>query len=532
MQSIPPDLARSALDAAPDAMIIIDGAGIIRYANKQVTALFGYPHDDIIGREVEVLMPQRYRIRHLGHLERYLHSGKMRPMGKGLELFGRRVDGREFPVEISLSPIESSEGLTAAAIRDVSDRKRVEGELIVARESAEQALAAADRARRAADLERQLADRARESADRANQTKSRFLATASHDLRQPLQTLALLNGTLRRIDTDPQSAGALLQQEQAIGAMSRLLNTLLDMSKLESGAVKPEPVDFSISTLFEELQREFTDLAARKGIQLQVEMSRDCVRSDPSLVEQILRNLVSNAVKYTRAGVVRLRTSRARATVQIEVSDTGVGIPADQLPLIYDEFYQIGVSTNSSREGYGLGLSIVQRLVSLLGLELLVESEVGQGSMFTLTLPASRSQPDTVPSEAHPPAKLDEHRGRCRVLLVEDDLAVRDATRLLLKVEGYQVTAVACLTEAMRAARAAEGVDLLVTDYHLQDGETGTQVIAAVREALQAPLKAVLITGDTSTAIKELPRDPSLRIASKPIRAEELLTIIRGLLAA
>jgi two-component system CheB/CheR fusion protein len=118
------------------------------------------------------------------------------------------------------------------------------------------------------------------------------------------------------------------------------------------------------------------------------------------------------------------------------------------------------------------------------------------------------------------------------VLLVEDDLAVRDATRLLLKVEGYHVTAVACLTEAMRAARAAEGVDLLVTDYHLQDGETGTQVIAAIREALQTPLKAVLITGDTSNAIKELPRDPSLRIASKPIRAEELLTIIRGLLAA
>lgn len=532
MQSIPPDLARSALDAAPDAMIIIDSAGIIRYANRQVTALFGYPHDDIIGREVELLMPQRYRLRHLGHRERYNQSGKIRPMGQGLELFGRRLDGREFPVEISLSPIEAPERLTAAAIRDVSDRKHVEAELIVARESAEQALAAADRARRAADLERQLADRARDSADRANQGKSRFLATASHDLRQPLQTLALLNGTLRRIDTDPESAGALLQQEQAIGAMSRLLNTLLDISKLESGAVKPDPMDFSISTLFEELGREFTSLAAKKGIQLQVETSRECVHSDPSLVEQILRNLVSNAVKYTREGTVRLRASRVRAIVRIEVSDTGVGIPADQLPLIYDEFYQVGISTNSSREGYGLGLSIVQRLVNLLGLELLVESEVGKGSMFTLTLPASRTGAEVAHSETQAPAKLNEQRGRCRVLLVEDDLAVRDATRLLLKVEGYHVTAVASLTEAMRAARAVEGVDLLVTDYHLQDGETGTQVIAAIREALQEPLKAVLLTGDTSNAIKELPRDPSLRIASKPIRAEELLTIIRGLLAA
>jgi two-component system CheB/CheR fusion protein len=314
--------------------------------------------------------------------------------------------------------------------------------------------------------------------------------------------------------------------------MSRLLNTLLDISKLESGAVKPEPMDFSISTLFEELGREFASVAAKKGIQLQVEMSRECVHSDPSLVEQILRNLVSNAVKYTREGTVRLLASRVRSIVRIEVSDTGVGIPADQLPLIYDEFYQVGISSNSSREGYGLGLSIVQRLVNLLGLELLVESEVGKGSMFTLTLPASRTGADVAHSEPQAPAKLNEQRGRCRVLLVEDDLAVRDATRLLLKVEGYHVTAVASLTEAMRAARAAEGVDLLVTDYHLQDGETGTQVIAAIREALQEPLKAVLLTGDTSNAIKELPRDPSLRIASKPIRAEELLTIIRGLLAA
>ena len=533
MQSIPPDLARSALDAAPDAMIIIDSAGIIRYANRQATALFGYPHHDLIGREVELLMPQRYRIRHLGHRERFKHSGKTRPMGPGLELFGRRLDGSEFPVEISLSPIEDGERkLTAAAIRDVSGRKRVEAELIVARESAEQALAAADRARHAADRERQLADRARESADRANQAKSRFLATASHDLRQPLQTLALLNGTLRRIDTDPESASALVQQEQAIGVMSRLLNTLLDISKLESGAVKPEPADFSISTLFEELEREFSGLAAKKGIQLRVELSQDCVRSDPSLVEQILRNLVSNAVKYTREGTVSLRCARTRAIVQIEVSDTGVGIPADQIPLIYDEFYQVGVSANSSREGYGLGLSIVQRLVSLLGLELIVESELNKGSKFTLTLPASRSAAEPVPGETPAPPKLSEQRGKCRVLLVEDDLAVRDATRLLLKVEGYHVTAVACLAEAMRAARAAEGVDLLVTDYHLQDGETGTQVIAAVREVVHAPLKAILITGDTSNAIKELPRDPSLRIASKPIRAEELLTIIRSLLVA
>ena len=525
MQSIPPELARSALDAAPDAMIIIDARGLIRYANRQVGALFGYPHDDLIGKAVEQLMPERYRARHLSHRDGYIHNVRIRPMGQGLELFGRRRDGSEFPVEISLSPIEEGDRvLTAAAIRDVTDRKRVEAELIIARESAE-------RARAAADGQRQIADEARESADRANQGKSRFLATASHDLRQPLQTLALLNGALRRIDTDPESAEALKQQEQAIGAMSRLLNALLDISKLESGAIKPEPTDFTVASVFEELRREFASLAANKGLRLEIESCHDCVHSDPSLVEQILRNLVSNALKYTREGWVRLRCLHEEAVVRLEVIDTGIGIPADQIPFIYDEFYQVGVPTNSTREGYGLGLSIVHRLVKLLQLRLDVRSEVGKGSAFSLALPAASGKGVVAPSETQKAAMPATRKvAKARVLLVEDDLAVRDATRLLLKVEGYEVVPVASLSEALQKARELDGLDLLVTDYHLQDGETGIQVITALRQEVRTSLGAVLITGDTSTAIKELPPDPNLRVASKPIRAEELLSLIRALL--
>jgi two-component system, sensor histidine kinase len=526
MLTISPDLARSALDAAPDAMIIIDASGVIRYANKQVSALFGYPYHDIIGREVEQLMPERYRIRHLGHRDGYVHTLRVRPMGQGLELFGRRRDGSEFPVEISLSPIvDDGRTLTAAAIRDVTDRKRVEAELIVARQSAE-------RARTAADRQREIADEARESADRANQGKSRFLATASHDLRQPLQTLALLNGALRRIDTDPDSADALQQQEQAIGAMSRLLNALLDISKLESGAIKPEPTDFKVAGIFEELRREFANLAAHKGLRLEVEFCEDSVHSDPSLVEQILRNLVSNAVKYTREGWVRLRCLHEDALVRLEVMDSGIGIPADQIPLIYDEFYQVGVPTNSTREGYGLGLSIVQRLVKLLQLRLEVRSEVGKGSSFCLTLPAASGRSATPLRERQHAGTAVKNITKSRVLLVEDDVAVRDATRLLLKVEGYEVVPVASLAEALQKTRELDGIDILVTDYHLRDGETGIQVIAALREATSAALRAVLITGDTSTAIKQLPLQPNLRIASKPIRAEELLGLIRTLLGS
>jgi PAS domain S-box-containing protein len=307
--TIPAELASSGLDAAPDAMIFIDAGGTIQFANRQVSALFGYPPDEVIGCSVEMLMPARFRVQHRRHIEGYTRQVRVRAMGAGLELFGRRQDGSEFPVEISLSPIRDQEPvLIAAAIRDVTELKRVETEVVLARQAAEAA--------------RELADQARESADRANQGKSRFLAIASHDLRQPLQTLALINGTLRRIVSDADVTEALLQQDHAIGAMSRLLNALLDISKLESGAIKPEPTDFTVAALFNELRAEFASVAANKGLQFDIEVCQDSVHSDPSLVGQILRNLVSNAIKYTSEGCVRLRCLHEAALVRIEVLDT------------------------------------------------------------------------------------------------------------------------------------------------------------------------------------------------------------------
>ena len=511
MLSSAPELAHKALEAAPDAMIIIDSVGAIRYSNRQVFALFGYPHEEITGLSIDHLLPERFRSGLIGHTEQYANNNRVRPMGADLQLFGQRKDGTEFPVEISLSAIDDGDRvLVAAAIRDVTDGKRVQAELIAAREAAEQA---------------------REVADRANQGKSRFLATASHDLRQPLQTLSLINGALRRIVTDPEATDALSQQEQAIGAMSRLVNALLDISKLESGAITPEPTDFTVAALFEELRSDFAALAANKGLNLRIEHSTDCVHSDPSLVEQILRNLLSNAIKYTRHGWIQLRCLHEAALVRIEVLDTGIGIPANQLAYIYDEFYQVGVQTNTARDGYGLGLSIVQRLVKLLNLRLNVRSEVGHGSVFSLVLPSGSGASVPAHNTQHDSAARQPQIGKVDVLLVEDDLAVRDATRMLLKAEGYRVTAVGSLAEASHKAREGN-IDLLVTDYHLNDGETGTQVIAALRQILGFRLKAVLMTGDTSTEVRDLPRDGYLRIASKPIRAEELLTLLRALLAA
>ncbi len=659
-------------------MVIIDESGIIQFANRQVDSIFGYDHEDVIGHTVEILMPRRFHGRHLEHRQKYRESVRLRPMGVGLELSGRRKDGTEFPVEICLSPVDDDgHVLIVAAIRDVTDRKRVEAELgaqledmrrlhelstrlieagdlakgleeildatialqradfgniqlrdadtgvleIVAQrgffktfldhfarvdssdesacgralrkgeriiiEDVEQGgghvphrgIAAAEGYRavqatpirgrdghaigmlsthfrephRPSDRELQLTDlclrmasdfisrardaetvrTARDLATRANEAKTRFLATASHDLRQPLQTLEMLNGTLRRLPASVAVEDAVAQQQVAIGAMSRLLNALLDISKLESGAVRPEPADFSVAALFEDLLRAFAASAAGKGLKFQICAAEEVAHSDPALIEQILRNLVSNAIKYTQRGFVSLSCGReSDGSLRLEVRDTGIGIPAAQIQYIYDEFYQVGVSSNSSREGYGLGLSIVQRIVKLLELKLQVRSQVGDGTVFTLAVPAGSAGLTRGRAAAQELGVNQQPAASPRVLLVEDDKSVRDATRLLFAVEGYHVTAVATLAEALEHVAGEAGLDLLVTDYHLANGETGTAVILALREALGAQLKAVLITGDTSAAVRDLPRDPLMRIASKPVKGDELLSLMRGLLAA
>jgi PAS domain S-box-containing protein len=500
---LPIELVPSVLDSAPDAMIIIDANGIILFANRQVAALFGHDVGKVVGQTVEMLLPERFRHRHVSHRRGYAANDRVRPMGVGLQLFGRRADGSEFPVEISLSPIEQhGEKFVAAAIRDVSERKQVEAELLEARTEAEH----------------------------ANLAKSRFLATASHDLRQPLQTLGLLSGALRRMVKDADSQEVLQQQEAAIDAMSRLINALLDISKLESGAIQLNLADFPLGPLFDELRRDFGGFAASKGLRLAVDAPQARVHSDPALVGQLLRNLISNAIKYTPAGSVEVCCLPGNGAVRIEVRDTGVGIAADQLPLIFDEFYQVGVSPNSSREGYGLGLSIVRRIVKLLDLDIEVRSDPGRGSVFGVQL-REAGEPRAARATPRAPEAETPAAGNSRILLVEDEAGVRNAMRTLLRIEGFDVVAAATAEEALIQLQDDARFDLLITDYHLEARRTGTEVIAAARAAIAPDFKAILVTGDTSSAVREMPVDARLRVASKPINSTEMLSLVRTLLA-
>jgi PAS domain S-box-containing protein len=498
------DLIRRILDLAPDALVIADASGAIIFANRQVTTHFGYEPEELVGLPVENLMPERFRSRHVGHRRQFAASPRARAMGSALELFARRKDGTEFPVEVSLGPImEGDRALVVAAIRDTTDRQRMQARL------------------RQAILD----------AERANEAKSRFLAAASHDLRQPVQTLGLLNGALRRANPNGQTRELLDEAERAVGAMSRLLNALLDISKLESGAVKPQAGDFQVSSLLEELRADFASLAAGKGLRLEIGPGDAVARSDRALVTQAMRNLVSNGIKYTQEGGVALRCVRGKGRVQLRVEDTGVGIPAGEIARICDDFYQVGVGSNVSREGYGLGLSIVSRIAKLLGLDFRIESVVGKGSVFSLELPASDASVHAAAAVERPRAPgLPRRERKAHILLVEDDAGVRNSTRMLLRMEGHAVSTASSLEEAVQLAAQHPDIGILVSDYHLGSNETGIQVVAAVRAAIGPDVRAILVTGDTSSAMRALTQDSNLRTLSKPVNADEMLALVDAML--
>jgi CheY-like chemotaxis protein len=239
---------------------------------------------------------------------------------------------------------------------------------------------------------------------------------------------------------------------------------------------------------------------------------------------------VSNAVKYTRQGLVELKCLHAQASVRIEVLDTGIGMPADQLGRIYDEFYQIRGKADGARDGYGLGLSIVRQVVRLLDLKLDVSSELGKGSTFSLQVPASAQYRRREAAGRRAPGAEPSVGGRpLHVLLVEDDEAVRSATQLLLRVAGYRVTVAGSVAEAAEQARQQEPFDLLIADYHLGTDATGLDAIAAARALQGRAVKAVLVTGDTSSLVQGLDYDANTRLTTKPVHAGEFLALLAEL---
>ena len=375
---------------------------------------------------------------------------------------------------------------------------------------------------------------AKQQAELANMAKSRFLAAASHDLRQPLQTLALLQGLLAKTVEGDAAQKLVARLDQTVGAMSGMLNALLDINQIEAGTIRAELANFPISNLLERLTDEFTYHARAQKLELHVVSSSVVVNSDPRLLEQMLRNLLSNALKYTRRGKVLFGCRRRTGMLSIEIWDTGVGIPDEDLQSIFDEYHQLDNAARERSRGLGLGLSIVRRLGNLLGHRVSVRSRHGRGSVFAVEVmaPQSAVAPQDRAGVLDAGGGIDEgFRRTGAILIVEDDPDVRELLERLLKTEGHHtVTAPDGPAALEMVGRGAVRPDLILADYNLPDGMDGLEVAAKLRERLHRDIPVIILTGDISI---ETIRNIALRDfvqLNKPVKLKALSQAIQSLL--
>lgn len=381
---------------------------------------------------------------------------------------------------------------------------------------------------------RKALEEAKLEAEQANIAKTRFLAAASHDLRQPLQTLTLIQALLARSVKEEKPAKFVVRLGETLGAMSGMLNTLLDINQIQAGVVHPEMSTFPINDVLDRLRDEFSYHAEAKQLTLRVVSSNLLVHSDPRLLEQMIRNLLSNAFKYTKRGKVLLGCRRKGSIISIEIWDTGIGIPDDELQAIFMEYHQLDNVARERNRGLGLGLSIVQHLTKLLDHKIQVRSKLGHGSVFAIEimLPAEITR-----HQVNPPAQASSLTTRdtpCRtgvILLVEDDPDVRELMELLLKAEGHDVAVARDGFEALELVTEGRIVpELLIADFNLPRSMNGLQLAGKLRGLLRRQLPVVIMTGDISTAtMRDVNAQDCVQL-NKPVKPKPMMETIQRLL--
>ena len=366
----------------------------------------------------------------------------------------------------------------------------------------------------------------------ANTYKSRFLATASHDLRQPLHALNLFVAQLRA-ESDPAERGRLIGCiDAALGSMNELFDALLDMSRLDAGVLEPTLTDFPVERLLKRMETTFAEATREKGLRLVVVSSSAWVRSDFILLERILLNLVSNATRYTARGGVVVGCRRRGQQLRIDVWDSGAGIPQDQQRNIFGEFYQLAGPEAERRGGLGLGLSIVDRLGDLLGHAVELTSLPGKGSRFSILVPMAAALRETTEAAVSPATIADPVSGKL-IVVIDDDAPVLDGMRGILQSWGCRVVTAASDTQAF-AGLAEEGgqPDLIISDYRLADGKTGIEAIERLRDALDFAVPAFLISGDTAPERLREASASGYHLLHKPVPPMALRTTLNRLLKA
>ena len=467
------------------ATLFLDLDGCIRFFTPAIKALFAIIPGDV-GRKLTdfaALVPDAALAADVAAVQEQLEPIEREIEGAGSTWFRRRI----LPYRTSAGRVE---GVVITFI-DITARK------------------VASRALEAAKME----------AERANAAKTRFLAAASHDLRQPLQTLALLQALLAEAVTGERAKGLVARQNTTLGTVTGMLDTLLDINEIEAGAVQPDVTVFAIGGLMERLRNEFSYHAEAKSIRLRVVSCGQSVRSDPKLLEQMLRNLLANAIKYTSEGSILLGCRRHGDMLTVEVWDTGIGIQEADLAAIFEEYYQVGNAARQRSRGIGLGLSIVKRLGDLLGHPVKVSSRFGHGSGFSIRLP--RHVTADLANAASLQAGVAGKDPALDILVVEDDPDLGEMLAELLQSRGHRVTsapdgnrALACVAQSMP--------DLVLADYNLPGGLNGLELAAAIRAATSRALPAIILTGDTSNTTLRAVAAAGCVFLSKPVGLAEL----------
>ena len=348
---------------------------------------------------------------------------------------------------------------------------------------------------------------------------------------QPLQTIRLLNASLLTITAETAEQYDLLRrQESAIDNASRMLNALLDITRLESGAIEPHLSRISLASIYADLQREYEPVALAKGLQLEFVTTSRVVTSDRILLSQLLQNIIGNALKYTEKGHVRVSEMLDSDGLQLCIEDSGSGIPADKLERIFDEYYQVD-QTGAPRAGVGLGLAIVREVSRLLGYSVTVTSDYGRGSQVRVRIPIQQVSADESPVERAPPVAAPTHAtSSCRLVLLEDNDSVRAATELFLTLEGYETHSAASVADAEELLAKLQPGDLLISDYHLNGALTGLDVLQQVRAQHQRQVPAILLSGDLQSMMRVVKTEiPRCRFLSKPVDTNALLAAISEL---
>ncbi len=361
----------------------------------------------------------------------------------------------------------------------------------------------------------------------ANEVKSVFLASASHDLRQPLHAMGLFIETLNNLGLNAQQQRVVEHIEASADASRDMLNTLLDFSKLDAGVVNAQPSPFLVRNLFDKLEQELAVSANAKDLVYRTRETNAAAFADPALIELVLRNLISNAIRYTNdGGVLVACRKKVNGNLSLEVWDTGIGIPQGEQETIFREFHQLGNPERDRHKGFGLGLAIARGLANTMGHSLTVSSVQGKGSVFRLEVPQS----NTAIIETNLPEQEQIKFVHTNIVVVDDDQSIRQAMQSLLTLWGCKVFTYESAEQA-KAKLADTPVDLLIVDYRLREGKTGGQALEQLRAHLNAKVPAIIITGDTAPQRLREARSYEALLLHKPLATSELHYAIKTLMA-